>query len=631
LAPVQSQPAASIGRSAVHTQLAARPVVRSIGRLRGGAATVVVHLLVGWVYLWFATGGKYEFRSGGAYYGLMADAFLAGQVYLKITPPPELATLADPYEPAQYASITNRLPDGAYYNGKYYMYWGPVPGVIHAAWQAGTGNVMQENLIMFVFGLVGCLAFWAIVRELRNLAFPKVSDWWVRVVYLSGTLGGVGLYLQARPIIHHEAIVAASMFALSACYFWLRALRSNESAWVSLAISSLLFGLAVGSRITDIVYLVGGGIVLASGLLVRGSRRRSVIRLLAYSVPSSILIALLLGFNYVRFNSFLEFGTRYVQTGIQNLNKSQFGVFDPRVIPNNILAYLEYLPWLSAYFPWVVYSDWVPPVSNVGYAVEPPFASVLLLGPLLVFLPVSVIWAMGSWRQQVWASRQAVVGVSIGVVGSIALVLTTNWASGRYMQEFFPFAYALSALGLWWVVSSIARPRWAQLARTLSVALVSWSAIAGGMLGVWELGFFPDMFQGIAYPVDAVEARVARQVAGDSWQATYLSDVTRRRPWGVFYPDASVVSFSLPSRARVSELNMWSVFSHKTTVNVTVNGIAVGTWPVESGQVRITFPQPLSTSDDGVFAIQLGFPHEPAADPPLLWPITINNVTQVGP
>jgi uncharacterized membrane protein YfcA len=606
-------------------------VVRSKSGLRGGAATFVVHVLVATAYFWFATGGKYEFRGDGGYYGMMADAFLAGQPYLKLTPPPELVALADPYEPSQYASITNRLPDGAYYNGKYYMYWGAVPGVIHAAWQAATGKVLQENLIVFLFGLCGCLAFWAVVRELRNLAFPHISDWWVRVVYVSGTLGGVGLYLQARPIIHHEAIVAASMFALWAWYFWLRAIRTEGNAWISLALSGLLFGLAVGSRITDIVYLIGAGLVLASGLLVRGSRRRSLVRLVAYGVPSSLLIALLLVFNYVRFNSFFEFGTRYVQTGIQNLNTSQFGVFDPKVIPDNILAYLVYLPSFSAYFPWVVYADWVPPISNVGYAVESPFASVLLLGPLLVFLPVSVVWALRAWRRQTAASRQAVVGLSIGVLGSVALVLTTNWASGRYIQEFFPFAYALSALGFWWVVSRSARPRLARLTRTLSVALVGWSAIAGGMLGIWELGLFPDAFQGIAYPVDSAEARVARQVGGDSWRATYLSDMTRRRPWGVFYPDASVVNFNFPSHTRVSELNMWSLFSDKTRVTVNVNGATIGTWPVGPGQVRITFPQPLTTTDDGVLAVQLEFPDQTSATPPLLWPITINNFTQVAP
>jgi hypothetical protein len=223
------------------------------------------------------------------------------------------------------------------------------------------------------------------------------------------------------------------------------------------------------------------------------------------------------------------------------------------------------------------------------------------------------------------------VGLSIGVLGSVALVLTTNWASGRYIQEFFPFAYALSALGFWWVVSRSARPRLARLTRTLSVALVGWSAIAGGMLGIWELGLFPDAFQGIAYPVDSAEARVARQVGGDSWRATYLSDMTRRRPWGVFYPDASVVNFNFPSHTRVSELNMWSLFSDKTRVTVNVNGATIGTWPVGPGQVRITFPQPLTTTDDGVLAVQLEFPDQTSATPPLLWPITINNFTQVAP
>ena len=118
---------------------------------------LAVHGLVVWLYVWFGTGGSFHFRDTANYYGELADALLAGQLHLKIAPVPELAALPDPYAPEQNEPY--RLHDAVYYGGRYYLYWGPVPALLHAAWMGLTGWPSSNNAMVVLFGLGGCLWF----------------------------------------------------------------------------------------------------------------------------------------------------------------------------------------------------------------------------------------------------------------------------------------------------------------------------------------------------------------------------------------------------------------------------------------------------------------------------------------
>ena len=71
--------------------------------LIGGAAFAAV-LAVMAFYFWAACRQypRWVLPSPGGYNGAYAEGLLAGHLYLKTPPPPEMARLADPYDPAQY-------------------------------------------------------------------------------------------------------------------------------------------------------------------------------------------------------------------------------------------------------------------------------------------------------------------------------------------------------------------------------------------------------------------------------------------------------------------------------------------------------------------------------------------------
>ena len=89
------------------------------------------------VYAFFATGGSWQFKDGMGYFSALGDAFLGGTLYLDTKPPPELANDPNPFDAARRDALRARgvaiLADASLFKGHYYLYWGPVPGVIHAA------------------------------------------------------------------------------------------------------------------------------------------------------------------------------------------------------------------------------------------------------------------------------------------------------------------------------------------------------------------------------------------------------------------------------------------------------------------------------------------------------------------
>ncbi len=586
-----------------------------------------LHALVAWLYVWFATGGAYQFRSSTNYYDWLADAFLAGQVHLKIAPAPELLALPDPYDPEQHFHY--RVPDLSLYDGKYYLYFGPVPGVLHAIWKGLTGRALPENLMQVVFGLGACFWFWHLARELRDRAFPEVSDRWVVLVYVGHALGGVALYLQARPFSHHEIILAGSFFTLAGFFWWMRGLAGGRYATWHLALAGFLFGCAIGSRMTMFGYALGVALVLAWAWLHGPERGTATRRLLAFGSPLAGIVALLLLYNYVRFGSFIEFGLKYQLIGIKGVTLA----FQPHLIPVNLDAYLLFTPELIPYFPFL----WSRGAGAPGWALDPPFASLLLLSPLILLAPLAIGLLTPRWRRPSPDVRAFVVAGTIGIVATFGTLITWIWVAGRFAQDVLPVAVLLSGLALWWIRPRPQAPRIPHLVHgALATTLVATSLAIGLTLGMNYLHIaYADTYLRLAYRFDRATARVLQRVAPGVWPASYLANDVRQRPWGVFYPEQSTLTVKAWSAEPIRSLEVESLFPTATRMRVEINGQVVGEEKVRPGLRAVRLREPLVVGPPGQEAsVRLSFPDEAARPAGHLWPVRVSGLsssTQADP
>jgi hypothetical protein len=93
------------------------------------AASVTTTLFLFWVSSTFGH-LSYEYESEPAYYEMLADAFLHGQLNLKEEPSENLLQSENPYDPWQRGTPQDYLWDASLYKGKYFLYFGAVPALL---------------------------------------------------------------------------------------------------------------------------------------------------------------------------------------------------------------------------------------------------------------------------------------------------------------------------------------------------------------------------------------------------------------------------------------------------------------------------------------------------------------------
>jgi hypothetical protein len=600
---------------------AVRIAPRLIGRLP--VATLAMHGLVACVYLWYSTAGTLRIQPGGHYYELLGDAFLAGQLHLTIAPRPELLALPDPYDPV--LSEPYRLHDATLYDGKYYLYWGPVPGLFHAAWKGLTGQPASSMLVLVLVGVGGYLWFRKLLRTLRALAFPHVPAWSVGLLSLCYALGGVGPYLQALPTVYHEAFVWASFFLLGGLYWWLRGLDGKGgSAW-KLALAGGMFGCAVGSRTTVILYPLVAGLVLTIAWLRAPGSRRAIGGLLAFGIPLGAALALLALYNQARFGSPFEFGQPVGFGGANRGIGGAAGGFFVAPVPFNLAAYFLLTPVFIPYFPFL-YSPRPPEWFNTNlWTLEQPFSSLLAVAPLVILAPLSPGVFLPGGRGAPAVVRLFVAAVGVATAATFGLMMTWLTASGRFMQDFLPGLCLLAAVGLWqlWPRCSTARLMRAACA-TLSVVLLVGSLVGGLTYGLNYLNRRDRMvYLHLAYRFDDIVTRGLRNLRPGLWQRTYFTTDVRDRPGGFFYEGAGTVILPVPPGGPIRVLRLESFFPDEKRVEIEIDGHRVDEVVLGTGYQVLRLNRDMTASPSGRAQLRLTAVGPDTALNGRLWPLQV--------
>ncbi len=607
-------------------------MILTFGR-RGSLAALALHALVALTYFWFATAATLQVQPGGHFYELLGDAFLAGQLHLPVTPNPELLALPDPYDPGQNEPY--RLQDASLYEGRYYLYWGPVPGLAHALWKGLTGQPASTMLLQVLLGVGGYLCFRLLARALRDLAFPCVPDWSVELVALCYALGGVGPYLQGRAIIHHEAFLWASLFLLAGFYWWVRGLAEERGSLRHLALAGLLFGGAFGSRTTLVSYAAAAGLVLAVAIDVRRSLRpsatstwlrapsdrRALRQLIAFWVPSTAVLGLLALYNQARFDSPFEFGQAYQLAGYLQDPKWSLAF-----VPYNLAAYLVLVPTFILFFPFQ-YSprpaEWF--AADV-WSLEHPISSILVIAPLVILAPLAIRRAPATPP----AARAFAIAGGFGTLGTFALLLLWSSASGRYLQDVLPVLGLLGALGLWRLQPRpLARPSLRLAHGSLSALILVGSLAAGLSYGLTHLSVaHHDEYARLAYRFDSAAARVVLRVRPEIWQQTYVTPQVRDRPGGFFYLGESPVVVAVRPDEPIQALTVESFFPGERRVEVEIDGRTVSEEVIGEGPQHLRLDRDVMPSPSGRATLRLTLAEDDPALNERLWPL---RVVALGP
>lgn len=298
--------------------------------------------------LWYASVGRFSplLPVDNAYIAL-GESFLQGQLSLLTKPNPEFMALPDPYDPAR--RIGEFLWDASYYEGKYYLYWGPVPALAFAAVE-GVTQVRPSGALLVVLCYMGLpIILTIILYRLRKYFFPHAPGFSIGLCTLMGFINLPFLFLLARPAVYETSIIVGQFFLFLGLLGWVMYITNTGAArW--LIMTGLSWGLAIGSRhnlaISISIYLV---FVLVQ--ILRDGNGREMQRRMALLLSPLALCMVGLGiYNFARFGNPFEIGVNYQLS----LPVDSDGFFSRAYILSNLFVYLFYPMTTSESFPFVL-------------------------------------------------------------------------------------------------------------------------------------------------------------------------------------------------------------------------------------------------------------------------------------
>lgn len=288
-------------------------------------------------------------------YQMLAHSISEGHVYLDEDPPSALAAMDNPYDRESRIKVLKEADqsyiwDAAYYNGKYYVYFGIVPELVfYLPYYLIFHEDFSTYMGIFITGVFFIIAVYGLISQIIKRWF-KNTPFAVYAVISTIFINCCGiLYLMARPDFYSLPIIMGVTFSLLGLYFWMSYL--NKTRGIKLLAGSLCMALVAGCRPT---LLIGSflAVPLFWNTIFKERRlfsRKNIKDTLCFCIPYIIIAAGIMYYNGIRFSSVFDFGANYNLTTNDMTNRG----FKLDRIPLGIYMYLFQLPVITADFPFI--------------------------------------------------------------------------------------------------------------------------------------------------------------------------------------------------------------------------------------------------------------------------------------
>ncbi len=360
------------------------------------------------------------FTPSKSYFDELAYAVLNGRLYLE--------------NPTSTMDLT-------LFQGKWYVAFPPLATILMLplAILNGEEGINTVNFTIF-FSAVNTSLVYLMLHEISRRGWSRLrtkDNLWLIALF---GLSTIHWYSAFNGKVWYISRLLALTFILTAVVLVLK----RKSPW--------LIGLAIGLTVlarpnTIFIYPFLLGIRWQNLVDSHAFQIRELIPwVLKTAVPVAAMVGLLLGYNWLRFGDWFDFGYATMNVGVNNEVLKTYGQFNPAFIPFNL-----YYMWLSLpYFSDSCFNRLIP---------NPQGISMLLTTPAMVYLVKSFrksIWVAGAWAAIIFQ------------IGLLSLHTGYAWEFGyRFLLDFIIPVIALIA------VASGSRMSWFQKALILAGVVVN--------------------------------------------------------------------------------------------------------------------------------------------------------------
>ena len=245
--------------------------------------------------------------------------------------------------------------DYSYYKGKYYVYFGIGPVLTaYLPYRLITGNDLNNHTLIYIMCFLTAVSFMFLIYEICKKYFKNVS---IGLYYLItftaiNSIGIIGIL--SCPTFYTIPIIYSLFFSITGITLILNAYDSKtKSTYLKIFLGGLCLSFVSLCRPQ---YLITTLIVLPF-LIDRFIKNdnigniRKIIEIVLFGLPYVVIGIGCCYYNYIRFDSILEFGASYQLTvsdithTSKNIDKMFIGIYHYLLSPINHIDHFPYLTW----------------------------------------------------------------------------------------------------------------------------------------------------------------------------------------------------------------------------------------------------------------------------------------------
>ena len=393
-------------------------------------------------------------------YHKLAMALKKGHFYLDDAVPNQLKEMKNPYDITARRRVfttpdTIYLWDYAYYDAKYYVYFGIVP-VLLAYLPASYvfGDFGFPNFIyIYIMGIFLVFASYFLLKEVCIRYFKQIPMLFFILLWLFISNASQLPYMMHRPTFYSVPLITALLFTILGLFLWLSSTREDKLNKKRMVLGSLCMALVAGCRPQ---FLLGSFFCFPIFYYAHGRgqilTKKSWKETILFCIPYVVVAIFLMYYNYARFGSVFDFGANYNLT-TNDMTKRGF-VFAR--IPLGIYTYLFEPLHTTLQFPFMEPST--IETTYLGRTITEKFLGGAIRVHLLLILSLFVFWFRKYFKE-----KMLYVTACLGTIFAFFIIIMDTEMAGilpRYVTDFIWLLLISTTLILLSIYSTIKEVSW---------------------------------------------------------------------------------------------------------------------------------------------------------------------------
>lgn len=368
----------------------------------------------------------------------LTDALLKGQVSLEQEVPDTLLRLDNPYDVSLRLETMggdyNNVWDRAYYNEKFYVYFGILPVLLFYIPAKVLFHVnLNSNQVILPFVFTVILLSKVLLDQIIRVWFKKKIPFLPYLLCLIAFTNASGILWSLRRPDYYEIYAPASLaFTMMGLILWLSSIQEdNQVKSFPLILGSLCMALEAGCRPNWLIYSVLIFPIFWKPIFskLRKPSKKQILQLIGIIGPYALVGIAAMVYNYVRFDSVFEFGSSHQLTVTDmrfsaNIAKLPFGLW----------WYYLAVPVINLKFPFFYSPNYV--MTYQGYY----FLNYNSMGTIFMNLILLFLFCLPSVKDWMKQQGNSLYGFCLtGIITSFiqsCIVILTGGIHQRYTSDF---------------------------------------------------------------------------------------------------------------------------------------------------------------------------------------------------